>query len=553
MRVLIDELRRLSAPVVLATYTHFEVTEIFAFATKGASPLNVFTLIVGQEGPISAPNAANKSYLSPKLLQIRSLRDWRFGIARYALSLADLIQVLETFDVTGAWAPSGQPAQVGQLDSVVGRFAPADQAFPHPWNGILKNNFWSGSHLLELADRNKPFVAPLLEDPRRLQDLSEAIRPIFPLEIARTSDRTGNVIIQLPVTVVMARLGRDRRTGQGLMSLAWHPSVPPRPLRFVWNRQFDGMHTGLTSQVINPGTAAFAVPKARGLETGLLWDDQNDVLLWSQAPTSFINQINQSTFILHPEKRWFWEGAGSERVQRAIELRQRGGASIVGGPSGTSLDDWSQKRIYRAERDRLAANRDFVQYVPSSSGVRADKERALNDLRELIKTYAEGGAWLWDPYLSAVDILGTLFHCPFLGSDLRALTDALVTPKPRGSPPRGWRRFLECLGLNTRPVGPSFTEEQRAILQANAGNGEGLTLEYRARIGHSGWSFHDRFLIFPETASGPLAWSLGTSVNALGSKHHILQRVGDGRLVADAFLELWDQLDQPSQLIWKSS
>ena len=66
------------------------------------------------------------------------------------------------------------------------------------------------------------------------------------------------------------------------------------------------------------------------------------------------------------------------------------------------------------------------------------------------------------------------------------------------------------------------------------------------------WDFHDRFLIFPATDRGALAWSLGTSVNRVGKQHHILQQVGDGQRISDAFLDLWNALDQPENRVWKS-
>lgn len=68
----------------------------------------------------------------------------------------------------------------------------------------------------------------------------------------------------------------------------------------------------------------------------------------------------------------------------------------------------------------------------------------------------------------------------------------------------------------------------------------------------AGWSFHDRFLIFPGSETGALAWSLGTSVSRLGMQHHILQRVDDGQLVADAFNELWNSLQGVENLVWKT-
>jgi hypothetical protein len=48
-----------------------------------------------------------------------------------------------------------------------------------------------------------------------------------------------------------------------------------------------------------------------------------------------------------------------------------------------------------------------------------------------------------------------------------------------------------------------------------------------------------------------LVWSLGTSVNSFGKQHHILQKVPDGQLIADAFEDLWRELDQAQHLIWK--
>jgi len=58
-------------------------------------------------------------------------------------------------------------------------------------------------------------------------------------------------------------------------------------------------------------------------------------------------------------------------------------------------------------------------------------------------------------------------------------------------------------------------------------------------------------LIFPAVDRGAQAWSLGTSINALGKQHHILQRVDDGQRIRDAFEDLWHRLDQPAHLVWK--
>jgi hypothetical protein len=38
----------------------------------------------------------------------------------------------------------------------------------------------------------------------------------------------------------------------------------------------------------------------------------------------------------------------------------------------------------------------------------------------------------------------------------------------------------------------------------------------------------------------------------VGKQHHILQQVGDGQRISDAFLDLWNALDQPENRVWKS-
>jgi hypothetical protein len=194
---------------------------------------------------------------------------------------------------------------------------------------------------------------------------------------------------------------------------------------------------------------------------------------------------------------------------------------------------WTRRRMYREETSRLAAERRFVQYKPKPGGQAEEHARALGDIRLLIQRHGEDGAWIWDPYLSGTDILKTLFFSPRFGAELRALSSAADIPGDEIS-------------------GVSYVERQRGVLESAKGNLQGLRLEYRARTGQAGWPFHDRFLIFPRAETGALAWSLGASVNSLGKQHHIVQRVDDGQLVCDAFVELWDQLDGPDHLIWKS-
>lgn len=184
----------------------------------------------------------------------------------------------------------------------------------------------------------------------------------------------------------------------------------------------------------------------------------------------------------------------------------------------------------------MRQSRAFKQYLPQSGRQQTSHEEAIEDVRFLIRQNGQDATWLWDPYLSADDIIKTLFHCPYADADLRALSDA---------------QGFEAEQSSTSTSKTRFIEQQRAFFTGIKSNWSSLRLEFRARIGMAGWSFHDRFLLFPVTRTGAQVWSLGTSVNGLGKQHHILQRVEDGQLICDAFEDLWRQLDQPEHLVWK--
>jgi len=188
--------------------------------------------------------------------------------------------------------------------------------------------------------------------------------------------------------------------------------------------------------------------------------------------------------------------------------------------------------MYREEVVRLKAQRRFLHYNPRYGNKIIEHKRALEDIRALINVHGVNGAWLWDPFLSADDIMDTLVYCIHARVDLRALG--------------GGQRYRNFGDGHPDPV-----LEQRSILDSIQSNWSGLRLEYRMRRGQYGWGFHDRFLIFPGEESGALAWSLGTSVNSLGKEHHILQQVDDGQLIMDEFLELWDELDHSECVVWK--
>jgi hypothetical protein len=525
------ELTRLTQPNVLGFYTHFEATEVFASPPGGQEPINVFSLLVAEE---RLPTAAEEPhYLTPKTIVLRSLKGWKIGIRRYLRPIAELVPALDILCESNKWCLSGDQLQTGDLVSIPTQFVPSDNFGPVPLNRVLKNNFWNGSHVFEWADAKKAALQPFFDDPPRMQELSEAVRTFVPLGLTSLSDRLGSIIVQLPITVLIAKFAELRASADFTLSTAWYPRAIPRSLRAFCAMEYDKSIPAFNSVSVEGPETLLPMHDGQGLHRAILWDDENQILLAATGDMSFINQTVIHMHVLDPEPRVFTipDGNGGEKTVR-LGLTPRPVKITAGEPKSDPAGNWTRRRMYREETDRLLADRRFVQYKPVSGA--QFHEKALDDVRYLINRHGEEGVWLWYPYLSAQDVIDTLFYCRFFGSELRALRDRFVRPEVLPS------------------AGAQFAASQRATLTSLKSNLRGLHLEFRMRTGSAGWGFHDRFLIFPAADSAALAWSLGTSVNSLGRQHHILQRVDDGQRIRDAFVELWDALDQPEHLIWKT-
>jgi hypothetical protein len=552
------EIARLTAPGVLGFYTHVDATAVVAFPPGQSEPANVFSILVAEEH--LSNSEFEPKFLNPKRIRLKPLKDWFFGVRRYLLPIAELGPAFDRFCAAKEWRLSGELTQTADLAPIPTQFVPPDSTGAVPLNRVLKNNFRNGSHILEWADAGKTLFKQLFDDPPALRQLGEAIRPYVPIGLEGLSDRLGNIVVQLPVTVLIAKFGQMRASGDFTVTIGWHPNGTQRALRATCEKEHDHTISEFMSVATQDPEMLLPMQGGQGLHRGLVWDDQNRVLLAASGGLAFISSISLQMHVMGsdaPTRLFTMRDADGIEKEVEVALAAPTTQNIIGEPEKNPAGDWMERRIYREEAARLARERRFVQYKPLPGQERAEHERALADVRLLLNEHGKEGAWLWDPYLSAEDILSTLFYCRFPGSDLRALS-AGDSPPDEARLSRNLscaERLRACLPgwLVSKRASPPirFADKQRAILDRTQSNFLGLRLEFRVKTGQAGWDFHDRFLIFPATRRGALAWSLGTSINGLGYRHHILQQADDGQLITEAFRELWDQLDQPHHLVWK--
>lgn len=541
---------KLTQPGVIGIFNHVEVTSVLATHKPSRRTSNAFSHLVTVE------RTGLRSL--PEVLPIRfsKLADWSFGVTQHSVPLAALSTKLQNALENEQWAEQKGCLTFGTLRFQGHWFAPPSGCLPDaPVNRLLKNNFWNGSHVFEWAPESKSDFLPFFEKPPLLQALSEGIAEHLPIQLASVSDKLGSLILQIPVTCLVSDYrGTGKVDGDVICDVNWHSDVPPRPLVITGERQHDGLLSHTSTQVIGSDQALLSLQYGPGGLKSVIRDQEHDVVLGTME-VNIISSMRMDLHVENPVPRTFTvppRRAGGVSRPESVKITgvQR---SVSGNANSLAHFDDTRKRIYREEMRQLRERREFVQYRPDDkdeNGQVFDREhrhvRALKDIRYLIERHGEKSVWLWDPFLDARDVLNTLFHNPHAGAEMRGLTGAEHIEKAEDS------NAGNSLPSTKATKKVPFIVAQRDILNQCVNNPEGLLLEFRAKVGDSGFAFHDRFLIFPHAEPKPQAWSLGISVNGLGKEHHILQKVPNGRLIADAFQELWDDLNLPEHVVWKT-
>lgn len=526
---------------LLGFFNFVEATEVFMIVEKQSPPVNVFSLIVFEEHK-TPPSDELVILNAPKRITLPGHKGCVFGVCRYFKPVEEFIASLQRFQSEGLWDVSGATLSVGAMIPLLPQFIPADQTDRIPLNCVLKNNFWNGSYALELFDNEKTRFSNFFAKPRELQILSREINKHAPLKLASLSDRLGNIVIQIPSNIGAFKLGSNRND-ENSYSFAWREGVKKRKTQLVAVSEIDNSVIAFEANNVPNGRSwTLPIGKAPEIDRTYLFDQKNQILLAATSSLAFIREVNLEVHPVGFEPRAIYIPTGKGEPEKThLGISSSMEPSRIGYPNIFDYKKWMQRRVYQAEKDSLMAQREFVQYglIPNGKNEHA---RALSDIRALLQRYGIKEVWLWDPYLSALDIMKTLFFNPYLGSRLCALTSGKACGLAESMLHGDKQRTIDIKTWKTHQVD---------FLNTPGNNYRGLHLEFKISYGPGADAFHDRFLIFPDTDHGPVAWSLGTSVNSLGKSHHILQKVAHARLVADAFQTMWGKLKDNKYLIWK--
>lgn len=517
----------------LGEYNCVEVTEIFAITEKGAQPTNIFTLMVAESRESKNLILDQCAFVNNEPIKVSLLKSWTIGIKTYLVSVDKAIDMFATAESDNDWDSCGQKVKTSEYAYKKRTFAPPDSFESVPLNSVLKNNFNNGSYVVELINQHKTEFSMYFEQTTLLQELSDKLLKYLPIDLSSLSDRLGNIIFQIPVKAIQTQttLLSDRKSIE--CKIAWHPNIQPRELMVCGSQEDDDFnkddfHITLCSKGSMSGTIPF---KHKGAYRITIWDIDNELILNSSPPSSFIRSFGFSSNIMESEQRVIYHNDGSSSI---VPVITHSDTKTVGDKQSRSTD-WSKVRIYENNRGKLRESLEFVQYNPKGKNKKIEHEKALLDIRSLINKYGKNGVYLWDPYLSPNDIIKTLFYSKFSNSTLRAISFLKEPPTEKKD---NVNSTFDKYKLEFESYAPEMTM--------------GINLQFRSPRKNNGWNFHDRFLIFPDFNKLPMAWSLGTSVNSFGQEHHILQKCSDARLILDAFNELWADIEKDECLVWGS-
>ncbi|ENW82684.1 hypothetical protein F909_00955 [Acinetobacter sp. ANC 3929] len=539
---LYQEMENLLKHGVIGFYNCVEIIELFMI--KEGHVFNVFTILVACKRKV-IPNKSE--FLTNELIKLKGRRE-KFGVIVTYKSISECKEIFRKLLDEKTWIISdAENLKVSNELECDGKyFAPVDSSDIVPINQILKNNFFNGSYIFEVADKNKSHLKFFYEEKSLIQELTIALKKYLPISLASVSDKLGNYVFQFPVEILSYQLSYNENENL-ICEIAWHDDAEKRDL-IVTARgvEKDNVLEDFSVAKINSGSNIcelnFKVDKPFLL---YIIDIETSVIYAAVRESMFM-----MAKFLKVEVKVIDE---NDCIERDFKIENEDFKVFVkDNKNQVKVMNWIDRRIYTNDIEVAKNKKYFVQYYNDDKKLSEDLHReALKDIHWLLDQYGQEEVWLWDPYLKYNDIAETLFFNRYSNSVMKAITGDKNIPEKKLCDVCKLKLCASCTGTSGI-IDNSIDEKNQGFNFLSVDFKGKINLEFRTTKGTPANAFHDRFIIFPKTYEGAMAWSLGISINQYGKTHHILQKVTDAQMTADAFQTFWNQIQGDNQLIWKS-
>ena len=508
----------------LGDYNCCEMISIILWNKMRKSASNLYTIFTFEER-MSVDEKTE--YLFEKLERITD--EYSVGIQRKvfeASKIRDIFKMICTSRENLSIDIGDGDLQVGHLEGVTKVFIQQDSTIEILLNKVLKHNFRNGSYVMEFFDIDKTVLK--IWTPKELEKLTEKIHSVIPIDLFSVSDRIGNFVFQFPSLNVKSSYFTNELESELTYQVSFRKECEEDDefILLSEGNADDSVAAFGTKIFTRDGCdVTFTVGDASRICKTTIIDMKRQLIL-SRQDTSIIRKLSTIMEMgsQYGEQRLIYDENGSLISTLEPVYAEN---ICVGPPIYRMRDDYIRNRQYARRVEELYARAEFRRY-----GRNAQANKAVIDVIALMNRVKIGKVYLWDPYLTVEDLLHTWYFTTSMNVKLYAITSGEIAEKSK-------------MSVHT------WISEQQKIMDKRS-NHYGIHAELRCQWGDYGYSFHDRFLMnVRKEEDRPQVWSLGTSINSLGDKHHIVQSVEHPQMLVDAFEELWEELSNPECLVWK--
>lgn len=533
-----SELSTLLSPGNLGFYTYCEVKQI-VFLLDDKRIINYFTHI-----NFSSRYTATQDFTFLTASPQRINSKISLAISTYILPVSEVEKILLKAINTGVWEYNGSQVIVDDAFVSNSKFIPQNDPAVSQYNcfvpieyALYRSTFNGNYYLFELFSR-KTVLNQLLDKTLRykVQELIKQCKLDFRLD--KLTDRVGNIICKFEVEIFKStaiRLGSENGIA---FTFEYSEDVAQHGLTLSVVQEHDNII--YTNKIIRNFVdhEIEILPNQCKTQISIVDDKTSLTLFYGifdyRSYSGYYSQINLQNIIARPSQTRVLHIGGHDEIIELLDVSQAGEyiefieMSLSSERKKLLEDNWFVKNGYLksyTKNQHDEALDDIVSIL--------NKNRLLWDLQEI---------WIIDPYLCAKDIISTAFKCQKPNIKIKALC-AYATI-------HGNREVRTMIGHQDFN---DFKQKQQEEIKEVLGEQTDIKLDYRTVYSGYGVPFHDRYIMMKFNINKSRVWSLGASLNAIGSTHSIIQIVEAPNKIISLFEDIWSQTHHEECCIFSNS
>ena len=367
----IESMERILAMPSIGNFKCIELFEVIGIKDSNP-PFNIFSLAVAHETDLPL---TEKEKITANLIKLKADKSLKFGVFKRIVSIEDFLNIISYLVSPGSNEDNGNKLCYGHLKAIPPVYVPPLERGKNEFLGLLKNNFFGGSHLFEWFDESKEYVSPLIKNLAALDELSRKLQEYLPIKIGAHSDRLGNIIVQIPCAAMAFTIERkDKHSHQLLSNLEIDPNFSGE-INFsgIFWREQHGSIIDFQKISLVIGENIIPFQQINGSGYYVIWD--------GGQVRPCVESVNFSMNLQDYNQRIFKLPNGKEK---RINISTPTSQSLI-GKNIKDYRNWVRNRFLKIEKQELHNTLKLRQFK------RDMRQEALDFIRELIKKYGKNG------------------------------------------------------------------------------------------------------------------------------------------------------------------